>query len=220
MSRTTLKLTDDVYTYLLSVSLRETDVQRELREATATHPLAMMQIAPEQGQFMALLVRLMKAERIIEIGVFTGYSTLCMAQALPDGGRIIACDIDAKSTRTARQYWEKAKVADRIDLRLQPAISTLDELLAGGRKGWFDFAFLDAEKTEYADYYERVLELLRPGGLVVIDNVLWSGRPADETVQDRDTLAIRRFNRHLSEDRRVCISMLPLGDGVTLALKL
>jgi predicted O-methyltransferase YrrM len=220
MSRTTIKLTDELYTYLLSASVRETDIQRELRDVTASHPLAMMQIAPEQGQFMALLVRLMKAKNIIEIGVFTGYSTLSMALAMPAGGQIIACDIDAEATRTARQFWEKAGVADRIDLRLGPAIDTLDKLLAGGQEGQFDFAFIDAEKTEYIDYYERVLELLKPGSLIAIDNVLWSGKPADETAQDRETTAIRRFNSYLFEDDRVIISMLPLGDGLTLALKL
>ncbi len=220
MSRKTINLTDELYAYLLSISLQESAIQRELREETAKHPMAMMQIAPEQGQFMALLIQLINAKNIIEIGVFTGYSTLCMAMALPDDGRIIACDINAENTTTARYYWEKAGVARKIELKLAPAIDTMDELLAGGRAGNYDFVFIDADKSEYLDYYERALELVRPGGLITIDNVLWSGKPANLEEQDKDTVAIRRFNEQLFKDSRIKISILPIADGLTLALKL
>ena len=220
MSRKTINLTDELYAYLLSVSLQESAIQRELREETANHPMAMMQIAPEQGQFMALLIQLINAKNIIEIGVFTGYSTLCMAAVLPNDGQIIACDIDAETTAIARRYWKKAGVAQKINLKLAPAIATLDELLASGQEGHYDFVFIDAEKSEYIDYYERALKLVRPGGLITIDNVLWSGKPANPKEQDKDTVAIRCFNEHIFNDSRIKISMLPLADGLTIALKL
>ena len=219
MTRKNINLTDEIYDYLLSVSLKETDIQRELRDYTATHKMAMMQIAPDQGQFMALLVRLMQAKNIIEIGVFTGYSTLCMAMALPDDGRIIACDINKEYTDIARKYWDRAGVAGKIDLVLAPAIQTLDELIREGQQEQFDVAFIDADKPEYPDYYERVLQLLRPGGLVMIDNVLWYGKPANPEETDGDTSAIREFNQKLFNDGRVAISMLPIADGLTLAMK-
>ena len=220
MSRKNITLTDEIYDYLLSVSLKETGIQRELRDYTATHRMAMMQIAPDQGQFMALLVRLMQAKNIIEIGVFTGYSTLCMAMALPDDGHIVACDINKEYTDIARQYWHRAGIAEKIDLVLAPAIQTLDELIKKGQMGQYDLAFIDADKPEYPDYYERVLQLLRPGGLIMIDNVLWYGKPANPDEMDKDTAAIREFNQHLFNDSRVAISMLAIADGVTLALKL
>ena len=220
MTRKNINLTDEIYDYMLSVSLKETDVQRELRDYTATHKMAMMQIAPDQGQFMALLVRLMQAKNIIEIGVFTGYSTLCMAIALPDNGHIVACDINKEYTDIARQYWHKAGIAEKIELVLAPAIQTLDGLISKGQQEQYDFVFIDADKTEYPDYYERAMQLLRPGGLFVIDNVLWYGKPANPDEMDKDTAAIRKFNQQLFDDTRVVISMLAIADGLTLALKL
>jgi Predicted O-methyltransferase len=219
MTRKTINITDQVYDYLLSVSLKESAVQRELRMETAKHPHANMQISPDQGQFLAMLIRLMQAKNIIEIGVFTGYSTLCMATALPENGRIIACDINQDYTDIARKYWRKAGVFNKIELILAPAIGTLDKLLARGQRGQYDFVFIDADKPEYPDYYERSLELLRKGGLIVIDNVLWSGRPADPHKNDAETTAIREFNEYLYADARVMICMLPVADGISLAQK-
>lgn len=219
MTRKSLAITDAIHAYLLSCSLRETDVQQELREYTAGHKMAMMQIAPEQGQFMALLVRLLQAKNIIEIGVFTGYGSLCMAQAMHPDGHLIACDINEEYTAVARKFWQKAGVADRIDLVLTPALETLDKLLADDKAGLFDFIFIDADKTEYDAYYERSLQLLRSGGLIMVDNTLWYGKPADPDQNDRDTRAIRTFNHKLHSDERVYISLLPVADGITLALK-
>ena len=182
-------------------------------------PMGQMQIAPEQGQFMALLVELIGAKRTLEVGVFTGYSSLCVALALPPGGRIVACDSSEEWTAVARRYWREAGVDGKIDLRLGPAVETLDSLLAAGEAGRFDFAFIDADKTEYADYYERILELLRPGGLVAVDNVLWSGSVADPAKSDDDTVAIRAFNEKLLGDERVSLSLVPIADGLTLARK-
>lgn len=217
MSTRSIQLTDPLYDYLLAVSLRETDLQRRLREETAANPMSRMQISPEQGQFMALLARLIGARRCIEVGVFTGYSSLAVALALPADGSIVACDVSEEWTAVARRYWAEAGVAARIDLRLAPALETLDSLLADGGQGSFDLAFIDADKTNYLAYYERVLELLRPGGLVVVDNTLWSGRVADPAVDDEDTLALRHFNECLHRDQRVDLSLLPVGDGLTLA---
>ncbi|MCH7930133.1 MAG: class I SAM-dependent methyltransferase [Proteobacteria bacterium] len=219
MARTTLGLDDRLYEYFLRVSLREADVLRRLREETAALPEGEMQIAPEQGQLMALLVELIGARRTIEVGVFTGYSSLAVALALPADGHIVACDVSAAWTAIARRYWDQAGVADKIELRLAPAIETLDSLIAAGEAGAYDFAFIDAEKTEYAEYYERVLELVRPGGLVAIDNVLWGGRVADAESNDDDTNAIRAFNEALKGDERVTLSMVPIADGLTLARK-
>jgi len=220
MTRKTLTINDQIYDYLLSVSLKETDVQRELRAETAKQPQAMMQISPDQGQFMALLVKLMDAKKIIEIGVFTGYSSLCMALAMPDDGRIVACDINKEYTDIARRYWQKAGVADKIELILAPAIQTLDQLLANGEQESYDFVFIDADKPEYPNYYEQSLQLIRPSGLIVIDNVLWYGKPAEPDEKDKDTQAIREFNQKLFNDKRVQISMLTIADGATLAMKL
>jgi predicted O-methyltransferase YrrM len=219
MSNRTIQLTDSLYEYLLAVSLREPDLLRQLREETATLPSARMQIAPEQGQFMALLARLTGARRCLEIGVFTGYSSLVTALALPDDGRIIACDVSEEWTAVARRYWKAAGVAHKIELRLAPAVQTLDELIAAGQGGSFDLAFIDADKESYADYYQRALELVRVGGLIVVDNTLWSGRVADPTDADVDTVALRQFNAHLHRDERVDLSLLPVGDGLTLARK-
>ncbi len=219
MSNRTLSLTPELYRYLLEVSLRETPLQAELRRYTAAMPEARMQIAPEQGQFMALLVELMGARRCLEVGVFTGYSALAVALALPPEGRLVACDVSEEWTAVARSYWERAGVAQRIDLRLAPAVQTLDGLLAAGEAGCFDFAFIDADKGGYVDYYERVLALLRPGGVVAVDNVLWNGSVADPADQAPDTVAIRAFNRRLHDDERVSLSLVPIGDGLTLARK-
>lgn len=201
------------------MSLREPGILRRLREETSTHPMANMQIAPEQGQFMALLIRMLGARRILEVGVFTGYSSLAMALALPEGGEIIACDVSEEYTAIARRYWREAGVSDRIALRLAPATETLDALLADGQAGAFDFAFIDADKPNYRGYYERCLTLLRPGGVVAIDNVLWSGTVADPTQSDPDIEAIRDLNTFLHSDNRVDLSLLPLADGLTLARK-
>jgi caffeoyl-CoA O-methyltransferase len=178
-----------------------------------------MQISPDQGQFMALLIHLLGARRTLEIGVFTGYSSLAVALALPEDGRIIACDVHEEWTSVARRYWREAGVEKKIDLRLRPALETLDALIAGGEGGRFDFAFIDADKQNYANYFERALVLVRPGGLIAIDNVLWSGRVIDPAVRDADTLAIRAFNEKLHGDERVWLSMLPVRDGLTLACK-
>ncbi|NQE34624.1 class I SAM-dependent methyltransferase [Microcoleus asticus] len=219
MANSTLGLENQLYDYLLSISLREPDILASLREETAKHPRAMMQIAPEQGQFMEMLVQLMGATKTIEIGVFTGYSSLCVALALPSNGQIIACDVSEEYTAIARRYWEAAGVANKISLQLGPAINTLDKLIAEGQAGTFDFAFIDADKENYEAYFERSLQLVRNGGLVVIDNVLWSGRVADPQVQDESTTAIRTFNDKLRNDPRVTLSVVPIGDGLTLALK-
>ncbi len=220
MSTKTFTLSDELYDYLLKVSLREPDLLRRLREETAKDEMARMQISPEQGQFMSLLVRMLGAKRTLEVGVFTGYSSLSVALALPVDGKIIACDISEKWTSIARRYWKEAGVTGKIDLRLAPAIQTLDDLLKDGNAGRFDFAFIDADKENYLQYYERALQLVRTGGLIAIDNVLWSGRVADPKDQEKDTLAIRSFNSHLKNDSRIALSLLPISDGLTLALKL
>lgn len=219
MSTRTLGLEAPLYDYLLSVSLREAPVLARLRTETASHPKVNMQIAPEQGQFMALLVRLIGARHCIEIGVFTGYSSLAVALALPDGGRIVACDVSDEYTAVARRYWAEAAVQDKVDLRLAPAAETLRGLIAAGESGRYDFAFIDADKGGYAEYYERLLALLRPGGLIAVDNTLWGGSVADAADQDPDTRAIRAFNEKLHADERVDLSLVPIGDGLTLARK-
>lgn len=212
-------LDERLYSYLLEHSLREHPVQRELRQATAAMPHGGMQIGPEQGQLMALLVRLLGARLTIEVGVFTGYSALSVALALPPDGRVVACDVNEEWTAMARKYWAKANVADRIDLRLAPALRTLDGLIAAGEAGRYDFAFIDADKSNYPGYYERCLTLVRKGGLVAVDNTLWSGAVADPSKTDKDTVAIRAFNDAVHADARVELSLLPIGDGLTLALK-
>jgi predicted O-methyltransferase YrrM len=219
MSNRSIPLTDSLYEYLLEVSLRESAVQLRLREETAADPSARMQISPEQGQFMGLLARLLGARCCIEVGVFTGYSSLCVAAALPEDGRIVACDVSERWTAIARRYWDEAGVAHKIDLRLAPALETLDGLVAAGECGRYDFVFIDADKASYLDYYERALRLLRSGGLVAVDNTLWYGRVADPEVADEDTVAIRHFNEHLHRDERVDLSLVPIGDGLTLARK-
>lgn len=220
MSNRTLTLNDALYDYLLSVSLQELPVLKELRERTAQLPMAQMQISPEQGQFMQWLITMLNARRTLEIGVFTGYSTLVTALALPSEGSIVACDISAEYTAIAQEYWRRAGVAARIQLHLQPALQTLQQLLDIGEANSFDFAFIDADKENYQHYYEAVLQLLRPGGVIAVDNVLWGGRVIDAAINDSSTVAIRAFNQQLHTDRRVSITLLPLGDGLTLVRKL
>ncbi len=219
MLKKTVGLDDPLYNYLLSVSLREPQILLQLREETASLPNARMQIAPEQGQFMALLVQLLGATKTLEIGVFTGYSSLCVALALPPNGKIVVCDVSEEYTAVARRYWEAGGVAHKIDLRVAPALETLDELLAAGQAETFDFSFIDADKGNYEGYYERSLQLVRPGGLIAVDNVLWSGRVADSQNQDSSTKTIRAFNEKLHHDERVTLSLVPIADGLTLARK-
>ena len=219
MSNRSIELDDRLYDYLLSASLRETDVQAELRATTAEHRQARLQLSPEQGQFMALLVQLMGAKKTLDIGVFTGYSALAMALALPDDGRIVACDVNEKDCAIALSYWQKANVAHKIDLRIAPALDTLDDLIANGESGTFDFSFIDADKSNYDTYYEKSLQLIRPGGLIAVDNTLWYGRVADPDVQDKRTQRIRTLNEKVRDDKRVTMSLLPVGDGLLLAVK-
>lgn len=220
MSTGYLPLNDQLFSYLLNNSLRESALQKQLRLETASIPEGGMQISPEQGQFMQFLIKLLGARKTLEVGVFTGYSSLCTALALPDDGQIIACDVSEKWTSIARRYWAEAGVAHKIDLRLAPATTTLDALLADGQAETFDFAFIDADKENYLHYYERALQLVRKGGLIAIDNTLWYGKVADESVQDVDTIAIRELNKALHHDDRIFLSLTQIGDGVTLALKL
>jgi predicted O-methyltransferase YrrM len=220
MSNRTINLDEHLYQYLLDTSLREHPVLTELRAATAGHPRAGMQISPEQGQFMALLIKLIGARRTLEIGVFTGYSSLAVALALPSDGTILACDVSAEFTDIGRPYWDKAGVADKIDLRIAPATDTLDALLDEGYAGTFDFAFIDADKNNYDAYYERCLALMRPGGVIAFDNVLWDGLVAHPAkTGDADTAALQALNIKLHRDERIDLSMLPIGDGLSLARK-
>lgn len=219
MANQTLGLNPDLYQYFREVSVREAEILKELREETQKHPMARMQIAPEQGQFMALLVKLMRAKKTLDIGVFTGYSSLVVALALPSDGQVVACDIDEEVTKIARQYWEKAEVNHKINLQIAPALETLDKLIAKGENNSFDFAFIDADKSNYNNYYEKTLWLVKSGGLIVIDNVLWGGKVADPEIQDNRTQKIRAFNKKLHQDPRIILSLVPIADGLTLALK-
>lgn len=219
MSNRTISLTDKLYDYLLQMSLREPPILKRLREETAKLPQHGMQISPEQGQFMRLLVRMLGAHRCIEVGVFTGYSSLSVALGLPDDGHITACDVSEEYTAVARRYWHAAGVEKRITLQLAPALETLDALLKRGEQGRYDFAFIDADKSNYLNYYERIICLLRPGGVVAVDNVLWNGAVLDKKDKSKDTVAIRKFNEALQADQRIELSMLPIGDGLTLARK-
>lgn len=214
-----ITMTDELYRYLLEHSLRDHPVLRELREETSTLPMARMQVGPEQGQFLALLARLTGARRCLEIGVFTGYSSAAVAMALPDDGTILALDVNEEWTAIARRYWKKAGVDKKIDLRIGKAIGTLDTLISLRESGRYDFAFIDADKASYLDYYERCLELVRRGGLIAVDNTLWSGRVADPGNDEADTVALRAFNEALHGDERIDLSLLPVGDGLTLARK-
>lgn len=219
MSNQSLGFDDRLYNYFQSVSLREPEILTQLRQETAQHSMSQMQISPEQGQLMALLVQLMGAKKTLEVGVFTGYSALVVALALPPDGKVVACDVSEEYTAIARRYWQQAGVADKIELHIAPALETLDHLLAAGEANTFDFAFIDADKGNYDGYYERSLQLVRSGGLVAIDNVLWSGKVADPQVQDNRTNGIRAFNQKLHQDSRVSLSLVPIGDGLTLARK-
>jgi predicted O-methyltransferase YrrM len=219
MSNKSIGLSDELHEYLLSVSLRESAVMEQLRDETAGHPKANMQIAPEQAQFFQFLVQLIGARRTLEIGVFTGYSALAVAEVLSPSGEVVACDISEEYTEVARRYWEKAGVANRIDLRIAPAAETLEALLDDGQAGTFDFSFIDADKETYDTYYERSLELLRPGGVIALDNVFRDGRVTSPAPDDESVQAIRDLNEKLHDDERVDLTMLPIADGVTLAMK-
>ncbi|WP_458370875.1 class I SAM-dependent methyltransferase [Pseudomonas fluorescens] len=219
MTARTLNLDDDLYQYLLDVSLRETPLLKRLRDETQALPMARWQVAPEQGQFLALLVKLTGARRLLEVGTFTGYSALCMAAALPADGSLICCDIPGEYNATARSYWQEAGLAGRIDLRLAPALETLAELERQGQGGQYDLVFIDADKANYPAYLEHALRLLRVGGLAVFDNTLWSGRVLEASPESADTRAIQALNRALKDDVRVDLSLLPIGDGLTLCRK-
>jgi caffeoyl-CoA O-methyltransferase len=219
MSTRTISVDDRLYDYILKVSVREPDVLRRLREETAPLQGAGMQISPEQGQFLRFLIEALGVRTAIEIGVFTGYSSTCIALAMPAEGRLIACDVNESWTSMARRYWREAGVEGRIELRLAEALTTLDRLLADGGGGTFDFAFVDADKENMDGYYERCLRLLRPGGIVAFDNVLWNGSVADPDNHKDSTTAIRALNQKLYGDERVSITLVPIGDGLTLARK-
>jgi predicted O-methyltransferase YrrM len=217
MASKTIGISDELSAYVHQVGTREPEVLARLREETAAIPQHRMQISPEQGAFLALLVELIGARRCIEVGTFTGYSSTAVALALPDDGRIVCCDVSEEWTALARSCWDEAGVADKIDLRIAPAAETLDQLLAAGEEGGFDFAFIDADKAGYDGYYERSLRLVRPGGLIALDNTLWGGKVLDEESEDEDTRAIRALNAKLADDDRVSLCLLPVSDGVTLA---
>ncbi len=219
MSSSTLQLNEKVQDYLLGHSLRESTACQQLREETRPMKMGMMQVSPEQGQFMAFLVELTGARKAVEVGTFTGYSALCVAQALPEEGTLVCCDVSEEWTAVGKKYWEQAEVSDRIDLRIGPAVDTLKAMRDAGEEGTFDFGFIDADKANYQSYYEHVVALLRTGGLLLIDNVLWGGSVANPDKADEDTEAIRALNAFVHHDDRVSLSMLPVGDGLTLALK-
>ena len=220
MSNQSIGLSDPLYQYLLANSVREPEILAKLRAETAQHPLVNMQISPEQGQLMGLLVQLIGAKRCLEIGVFTGYSSLVVALNLPEDGLIIACDVSDEFTLIARKYWQEAGVANKINLHIAPALATLDRLILNGESGTFDFAFIDADKNNYGVYYDRCLELVRQGGLILVDNVLWYGRVADPAMDnDKRTQAIKQINQQIYHDDRVQISLIPIGDGLTIARK-
>jgi len=220
MSRIHTPITDELAEYIRRVTLREPEALRRLRAETEDHPHASMQTSPEQGQFLHLMARVAAARKTLEVGVFMGYSSTWVALALPLGGKVIACDRSEEFTARARRTWREAGVEDRVELQLAPALETLDGLIAAGQAGSFDLAFIDADKGNYANYYERALVLIRPGGLIVVDNVLWDGSVIDPADRDPDTEAIRAFNLKLHADQRVALSMATMGDGLTLACKL
>jgi len=220
MSRSDTPITPELAAYIRQTTVREPEVLRRQRESTENHPHAGMQISPEQGQFLHLMARLVGARKTLEVGVFLGYSSTWVALALPPGGKVVACDVNEEFAAAARRTWCEAGVEDRIELRLGPAVQTLDTLIADGQSGTFDFAFIDADKSNYPNYYERALELVRPGGLIAIDNVLWDGVVADPNDHQPDTEAIRAINRMLPEDKRVVSTLATIGDGIALACKL
>jgi predicted O-methyltransferase YrrM len=219
MSNRTIAITESIYQYLCDHSVREDPILKELRDYTYDMEERAMQIAPEQGQFMQMLVKLIGAKNTIEVGVFTGYSSLAIALALPEDGRIVACDVNPQYTSVAEKFWVSAGVREKIDLRIGPAKDTLLGLINGGFTGTFDFAFIDADKINYDHYYELCLQLIRPGGLITVDNVLWGGAVSDDAINDVDTNAIRALNDKLHQDKRIDLSLVPVGDGLTLAMK-
>ena len=219
MGKRTLELSQDLYDYMLSVSSREPAILHRLRDETDSLAQAGMQKSPDQGQFMALLLRLIGATRVVEIGTFTGYSALVMALAMPENGKIVCCDLNEEWTSIARRYWAEAGIEDKVELRLGAALDSLDAMLKAGDENSFDFAFIDADKENIPFYYERCLQLVRPGGLIAVDNVLWGGSVIDPEKQDADTSAIRVFNKKTKDDDRVDLSLVPIGDGLTLARK-
>ena len=217
MANKTMGISDDLAAYVVKVGTREPDVLARLREETAAIPQHNMQIAPEQGAFLALLVELIGARRCIEVGTFTGYSSTAVALALPEDGQIVCCDVSEEWTSLARTYWAEAGVSGKVDLRIAPATETLDQLVAGGQEATYDFAFVDADKAGYDAYYERLLRLVRPGGLIVFDNMLWGGDVLDTDPSDEDTKALQALNAKLARDERITLCLLPVADGVTLA---
>ena len=219
MSSRNNNIPDELYDYILANSLRDRPELKALRDETALMPMAGMQISPDQGQFMALLVKAMGARKVIEVGTFTGYSALVVAGALPADGKLVACDVSEEYTSVGRPHWNKAGLALKIDLRLGPAVETLDAMIAAGESGQYDMAFIDADKENYGLYYESCLTLLRPGGLILVDNVLWGGRVADPAEQDESTQSIRALTKKMHADERIDFSMLPVGDGLSLAVK-
>ncbi|MFP6645319.1 MAG: class I SAM-dependent methyltransferase [Candidatus Latescibacterota bacterium] len=219
MSSRNNNIPDELYDYILANSLRDRPELKALRDETALMPMAGMQISPDQGQFMALLVKATGARKVIEVGTFTGYSALVVAGALPADGKLVACDVSEEYTSVGRPHWNKAGLALKIDLRLGPAVETLDAMIAAGESGQYDMAFIDADKENYGLYYESCLTLLRPGGLILVDNVLWGGRVADPAEQDESTQAIRALTKKMHADERIDFSMLPVGDGLSLAVK-
>ncbi|MEM7283029.1 MAG: class I SAM-dependent methyltransferase [Pseudomonadota bacterium] len=219
MSRFSLSLTASLHQYIVEVGTRESPEQIALREQTANHPWAGMQISPEQGQFLQLLVQILGAKKIMELGVFTGYSSMSMALALPADGKLIACDVNEEYTNTAKIFWAKAEIQSKIDLVLAPALHTMQTQLDDGAAATFDLIFADAVKEEYQDYYELGLQLLRPGGVMATDNTLWNGDVVNPENQTDETKAIRAFNSHVHQDNRVDMVLLPIGDGLTLARK-
>jgi predicted O-methyltransferase YrrM len=219
LSTHTIDIDDRLYAYMLDISLREPDVLRRLRDETAKHPMAIMQISPEQGQLMQMLVRMLGAKKCIEVGVFTGYSSLAVALALPADGRIVACDISEDYTAVGEPFWKDAGVRDKIDLQIAPATETLDAMITAGETGDYDFAFIDADKPGYPEYFERCLALLRVGGVIAVDNIFMDGNVADPDTTSENAQAMRKFNAMLKDDTRVELSLIPIGDGLTLARK-
>ena len=219
MSARTIAMTDSLYEYVVSISGPIPDYLQRLRDETQALPMGMMQISIEQGKFMALLVQAIGAKKALEVGVFTGYSSLVVAQALPADGKLISCDVSQEWTSIGRRYWDEAGVANKIDLRIVPALETLDGLLRDGEAGTFDFMFIDADKGNYEKYYEKGLQLVRPRGIIGFDNTLWSGKVADPSVQDENTVAIRALNAKLAKDPRITLAVVPIGDGLSLAMK-
>ena len=218
MTKMTINLTDTLYKYVLDHSLQEPKLVRELREETATLPMSAMQTPPEETQFLTVLIKLMNATKLLEIGTFTGYSTLWFAMTIPEHGVVTTCDVDEEWTSIGRKYWEKAGVNNKIELKIAPALDTMNNLLNDYKANYYDLIFIDADKENYMNYYEKALLLIRPGGVIIIDNVLWGGSVVNPLNQSRDVQAIRELNKKIMNDHRVTVSLLPIGDGVTFVL--